>query len=391
MPSANEGPGLSPYHRYSQRGSAKISSVSNSDIPRHSFHLRCGAERNAVTEHDFTSASAGKFSDCLFHSCQGGSAGLNGAASSSSPSLSSIHNTDKAPYSSSNSLLNPGSARSGNTARNSSHEPPYLSAPRLRNDRKRLVHQFLNFEEEGQSKHDAQVSLASQHSLIYENSRGESLSQIVLKDLKEIPTCQDSNLDLVRSQSKAKSTALSCQPIMSEISKFDSSLKDLILSISSKDNEMSRSFNDLDVLQHNIQETRAIIQSIQSQVKENDLSRLKGSFEADSDTSFIKRFSAAISAYSDSLTSFEERIANCKAELAAQKATVHKLETTIKLNEMLEDSNTNKCTIDRIREYRGIITDAVGLLFLVLVIITLKRYLAGRNSSSTHKLHVPEH
>lgn len=328
-----------------------------------------------MTQHDYTSASAGKFSECLFRSCQSSHAnGGRAVGLSASASASSIHNLERPLFNSSNSFLNPSFGPRPGSSRSRVHDRTRSFEGHLKNDDKRLVHQFLNFDEETEAKSDIQVSLLSAQSSLYGASQGESLSRLMLFDLKDPAVIRE---NCHSAQPGNKSTVLPQQYFANELSKFDHYIRDLMASISSDESRITKTRTELDDLQQHIREAKSVIKDIDRCIQDQDIKMLRKSFESEDESSFISRFSAAIATYSESLASFEKRIGKCKVDLTTQKATVHKLETTIKLNEMIQDSQSNMCFLDRIREYKGLIYDFCALILLIALIVVLKRYFAA--------------
>ncbi|SCU82082.1 LAFA_0C08966g1_1 [Lachancea sp. 'fantastica'] len=345
----------------------------NGGIPLHAFHRGRDVERQATAKDDCTSASMGKFSDCLFQS------GENSSISRplSSKSDLSLHTEVNSVYGSSSSL--PAFTKTASFLRRNSQSANVRSANGRpeKESGKRLVYQFLNLEDGSAEKPETQVSHTSRPSMSSSASQEhESLSHYLLCDLKDATALHDGGFrDLTCSGSKT--TCTQSITLADELTKFDKNLRSTLADLMSKDQAMNEASKDLDTLQVEIHRIQQDIQDVQIQVAGHDV-KVQSAFQTQDANSFISKLTADISSYSEQLTAFERHIGKCKTELMEHKATVHKFETTIKLNEMLRDSQNSMCVSDRLREYKGIITDLLALIMVIVVSVMLKRFLTHK-------------
>ncbi|SCU84676.1 LANO_0C02080g1_1 [Lachancea nothofagi CBS 11611] len=350
---------------------ARHSSFHHGELPKHSFHSGRDVERYAMNTGDYTAASMGKFSECLFQS------GLNHSLPPQLSSKSDLSvNLERAPNSSSASL--PAFTRSSSShlaGRNTRSATASKSTRNLheRDDGKRLVHQFFNLDDDFPDKPDVQVSHASEPSSVSLHSQDESLCHLVLADLKDRAAIHEGalrNKTCCRPDSHCESTPT----LTNELSKFNLLMRSTLSELASRESAMNQSFAELESLQRDIATTQESIRQIQDKVAQKGIEKVRSAFETNDNNSFISKFTKNISSYSEDLTAFEKHIGKCKVELTDNKATVHNLEITIKLNEMLRDSQSSMCVVDRLREYRGIITDVLTLILIVALAVALKRY-----------------
>ncbi|SCU90985.1 LADA_0F07448g1_1 [Lachancea dasiensis] len=354
-------PPTSPYGQDLQKARY---SYRHGDIPKQSFHYGRDAERHAMNGTDFTAAAMGKFSECLFQKKQAHKV----TRPLSSKSDFSLHVEKNPRFESSSSLPGLSSPSSSHLAK-SAHSAGARPIKSLRSDRdesKRLVNQFLNLEEEFPDKHDVEALNASQRSSISLNSQHESLSQQMFYDLKDTTALREPSLLCPQSTNGSPPT------LATELSKFDCTIRHTLANLQAKESAMGQTMADLDCLYRDVLKTQEAMREIYSHVAEHELQTVRSSFDSENANSFIGKFTKTVSSCSEDLEVFERHIGKCKVELTDHKATVHKLETTIKLNEMLRDSQSSMRLLDRLREYKGIIVDFLALVLLLASVFTLR-------------------
>ncbi|SCU80189.1 LAME_0B01948g1_1 [Lachancea meyersii CBS 8951] len=353
-------------------------SSEHGEIPRHAFHRGRDVERYAMNKDDFTAASMGKFSECLFRS------GRNKSVSRPLTFKSdlSVHAGDSPRYGSTSSL--PAFTRTTSYLRRNSPSANIKSSKSQYEKvaDKGLVYQFLNVEDGSAAKPEAQVLHSSQPSITSLSSQDERLPRLVLCDLKDASTVQEGTTRGFSTSSP--SSRPNCTPgltLADEISKFDNCIRGTLTELATKELAMKQASEELESLQKDIHRTQETIKQIQSQLAYQDIKKVQCAFDTENNASFISRFTNNIQSYSEELAAFERHIGKCKVELTNHKATVHKFETTIKLNEMLRDCQDSMCVIDRLREYKGILTDLFALVLIVVLSILLKKFLIHRKGS----------
>ncbi|CEP64823.1 uncharacterized protein LALA0_S14e00100g [Lachancea lanzarotensis] len=346
----------------------------NGGIPLHAFHRGRDAERQATAKDDYTAAYMGKFSDCLFHSPENSSI----SRPLSSKSDLSLHSDVNSVFGSSSSL--PAFTKTGSfLRRNSQSAVAKCVQNRLEKDNgKRLVYQFLNVEDGSAEKPDAQISHTSRPSMSSSASQDESLSQLILYDLKDANGLREGAFrEDFNCSGSPSSTCTPSITLAGELTKLDKGVRSTLAELIAKDHAMNEASADLDSLQMEIQRIQQEILEIQTQVTGHDV-KIQSAFRIQDEDSFISKFTASISSYSNQLATFERYIGKCKTELMEHKAAVHKFETTIKLNEMLRDSQDSMCVVDRLREYKGIITDLLALILIITVAVMFKKFLTHK-------------
>lgn len=335
--------------------------------------------RSVYNEPDYTSAAMGKYSECMFHLPQSNDMGpsssgqsslhTNGSSTQSLGSFSKKHIGSRPLYS--RSLSN--NLSFGQSSPFMRHRRCQSSAGST-DDGKRLVYQFLNVDEDEKDNEAGNFSRRSTASFIYPSTHDCNLPHLVYCDLKNsLSSLNEKNRnpeELPPSESGSYD-----QYIADELAKFEACIRDTMMCVLiGKESTMKDNFKQLESLEDDVHHMKSAIQEIKTEFEQTDMYNIRYAFNKEDENSFIRKLTRAISEHLESLGSLEQRISNCKEELGKQKEALQKLETTVRLNEMLQDSQSNRKFCDKMKEHVGIISDAVALIMVIIVIIFCRAY-----------------
>lgn len=386
---------------------------------------------------DYTSASTGKFSDCIFHLPDSTSSPRGSTSSSSSFSSSSSSSSSSIPLASPVSVgfattevpravrrksdlalgSSPLKAQPSTRARSSSHllpapntisqSAPYnksftLSSSALpirhkknlstasaieltAQDGKRLVHQFLKdpsqkdgeLEKEDLFKDGLLIRPLTRSSSSLSSPMRNSLPRVFYYDLKRTLTSVSTtsvNEPLCEKTPDYNRVDYK-EYIVNEIDKFECIIKNTVTDVlCTKEKYMEHSFQALSTLEKELRRIRTRIVELHYEVKENYLVELETHFNATDSESFISQLDEIIQEHLSSLEKLEVRIKNSKDVLAKQKNALEDMESIVKLKQLVADSKKNMTFSDRLKEYKGIIWDFLAIIIIAILIWILRRY-----------------